>query len=182
MQDQLKTLLSESKGKGSSKVSSAADELQFLMDFNSSITQAAAKSMEHLSEFVFVTMGNLTLVCRDAYMSHLRTGIKHDTITALRTAPLHIPTLFSDAAIKKAEEDIAHFESKNQPGSSRSKGRFQPYECTDRRSDNRSDSRSEKPAWKTTGKMQFKKGKGRPANLFLTTCQGPAVLQMTITL
>ena len=94
MQDQLKTLRSESKGKSSSKVSPAADELPFLMDFNSSITQAAAKSMEHLSEFVFVTMGNLTLVRRDAYMSHLRTGIKHDTITVLRTAPLHIPTLF----------------------------------------------------------------------------------------
>ena len=54
--------------------------LQFLMDFNSSITQAAAKSMEHLSEFVFMTMGNLTLACRDAYMNHLRTVIKPDTL------------------------------------------------------------------------------------------------------
>ena len=30
----------ESKGKGSAKVSSAIEELQFLMDFNASITQA----------------------------------------------------------------------------------------------------------------------------------------------
>ena len=164
MQDQLKILRSESKGKGSSKLSSAADELQFLMDFHSSITQAAAKLMEHLSQFVFVTIGNLTLVRRDAFMSHVRTGIKHDTINALRTAPLHIPTLFSDAGIKKAEEDIAQFESKNQSGSSRSKGRFHPYESTDKRSDNRSDSRSERPAWKTIGERQFKKGKGRSAN------------------
>ena len=71
MQDQLKTIRSDSKGKNSSKVSLAVDELQFLMDFNSSITQATAKSMEHLSEFVFITMGNLTLARRDTYLSHL---------------------------------------------------------------------------------------------------------------
>ena len=31
------------------------------MNFNASITQAAAKAMEHLTDFVFITMGNLTL-------------------------------------------------------------------------------------------------------------------------
>ena len=61
MQEQMKTIRTESKGKGSARVSSALDELQFLMDFNVSITQAAAKTMEHLSEFVFISMGNLTL-------------------------------------------------------------------------------------------------------------------------
>ena len=96
MKDQLKVLKAESKGKGSTKVPTAADVLNYLMDFNSSITQAAAKSMEHLSEFIFITVGNLTLVRRDAYLSHLRTGIKPDTLTALRTAPLHISTLFPD--------------------------------------------------------------------------------------
>ena len=64
MKDQLKILKAENKGKGSCKASAAAEELTYLMDFNSSITQAAAKSMEHLSEFVFVTMGNLTLPFR----------------------------------------------------------------------------------------------------------------------
>ena len=92
MKDQLKALKSEQKGKGSVKASPAVEELQYLLDFNASISQAAAKSMEHLSEFVFITMGNLTLVRRDAYLSHLRTGIKQDTLTALRTAPLHIST------------------------------------------------------------------------------------------
>ena len=82
------------------------------MNFNSSITQAAAKTMEQLSEFIFISMGNLTLARRDAYMSHLRTGIKPDTLTALRTGPLHIPILFPDSAIKRVEEDIAQFESK----------------------------------------------------------------------
>ena len=100
MKDQLKVLKSENKGKGSTKGSTAADELHYLLDFNSSIAQVATKSMEHLSEFVFITMGNLTLVRRDAYLSHLRTGIKPDTLTALRTAPLHISTLFPDSTIK----------------------------------------------------------------------------------
>ena len=91
------------KGKGSTKASTAAEELNYLVDF-SSITQAAAKSMEHLLEFIFITMGNLTLVRRDAYLSHLKTGIKPDTLTALRSAPLHISTLFPDSVIKRAEE------------------------------------------------------------------------------
>ena len=51
----------ESKGTGSSKSSGTMDKLQHLMDFNSSITQASAKTMEHLSEFGFISMGNLTL-------------------------------------------------------------------------------------------------------------------------
>ena len=116
MKDQLKTLRAESKGKGSAKGSPAADELHYLLDFNSSITQVAAKSMEHLSEFVFITMGNLTLVRRDAYLSHLRTGIKPDTLTALRTAPLHLSTLFPDSTIKRAEEDIAQLKQKDTLG------------------------------------------------------------------
>ena len=94
MQSQLKTIRSESKGKASKKVSDASDELQFFMNFNSSITQAAAKTMEHLTDFAFITMGNSTLAQRDAYLSHLKHGIKPDTFAALRTAPLQIGTLF----------------------------------------------------------------------------------------
>ena len=144
MQEQLKTVHSESKGKGSFKVSSANEELQFLMDFNASITQAAAKTMEHLTEFVFISMGNLTLARRDAYLNHLKSGIKPDTVAAHRTRP----TLFPDSVIKRAEEEIAHYESKGQ-ASSRSKGRYHPYERTEKRSDKRSDnSKGDRPAWK----------------------------------
>ena len=53
--------------------------IKYLMDFNSSITQAAAKTMEHLSEFVFISMGKLTLV----YLTHVKSGIKPDTVAAL---------------------------------------------------------------------------------------------------
>ena len=91
----LKTVQLESKGKGSTKSSEALDELQHLMEFNSSITQSAAKAMEHLTEFVFVTMGNLTLVRRDAYLSHVKNGIKHDTLAAFSQ------TLLSRRLMKK---------------------------------------------------------------------------------
>ena len=107
MQVQLKVVRGESKGKGSTKASEATEELQFLMEFNSSITQAAAKAMEHLTDFVFITMGNLNLTRCDAYLNHVKNGIKPDTLAALRTAPLHISTLFPDTAIKRAEEEIA---------------------------------------------------------------------------
>ena len=170
MKDQLKILNAENKGKGSTKASTAAEELNYLMDFNSSITQAAAKSMEHLSEFVFITMGNLTLIRRDAYLSHLRTGIKPDTLTALRSAPLHISTLFPDSVIKRAE-DIAQLESKGHAGFSQNKGRYHPYERQDKRSVNR-DSRSEKPAWKTIGRKQFRRGRGRTTTFSSRTAKG----------
>ena len=69
MNAQLKVIRSENKGKVSNKLSEAAEELQFLTEFNSSITQAAAKAMEHLTDFVFLTMGNITLTRRDSYLS-----------------------------------------------------------------------------------------------------------------
>ena len=115
------------------------------MDFSTSITQAAAKTMERLTEFNFIYMGNLTLACRDAYLKHLKSGIKPDTVAALRTAPLHIPTLFLDSVINRAEEEIDHFENKGQ-ASSHSKGRYHPYECTEKKLDKRSDNKGDRPA------------------------------------
>ena len=171
MKEQLKVLKAQNKGKGSAKVYPAIDELHYLLDFNASILQAAAKLMEHLSDFVFITMGNLTLVCRDAYLSHLRTGIKQDTLTALRTSPLHLSTLFPNATIKRAEEDIAQFESKGQSTSGHGKGRYHPYECPEKKSGNR-DSRADKPAWKTIGKRQYRKGKGRSASFSSRPAKG----------
>ena len=65
MQSQLKAIRVEHKGKSASKLLTATEELQFLMDFNSSICQAIAKSVEHLTDFVFVNMANVTLLRRD---------------------------------------------------------------------------------------------------------------------
>ena len=50
--------------------------------------------------------------------------------------------------------------SKGHAGGSNNKGRYHPYERQDKRPVNR-DSRSEKPAWKTIGMKQFKRGQGR---------------------
>ena len=174
MQSQIKTIRSEGKGKGSSKVSEATDELQFLMDFNANISHATAKAMEHLTEFVFFTMGNLTLARRDAYLNHLKNGIKPDTFAALRTGPLHIPTLFPESAIKWAEEEIAHFDSKSQPAasSSRAKARFHPYERQERKQEGRSEFKQERPAWKNIGKRQFRKPKGRNSNFSSRSAKG----------
>ena len=86
MHSQLKAIRSElNKGKCSSKVSNAVEELQYLANFNSSISQAMAKTMEHLSVFVFVTVANSTLARRYTYLSHLKAGIKPDTLALLRT-------------------------------------------------------------------------------------------------
>ena len=59
MQSQIKAIKTESKGKSAAKASAAMEELQYLVNFNSSICQAMAKSMEHLTDFVFVNMSIL---------------------------------------------------------------------------------------------------------------------------
>ena len=119
----------ESKGKSSTKSSEALDELQHLIEFNSSITKSAAKAMEHLTDFVFVTMENLTLVRRDSYLSHVKNGIKHDTLAALRPGPLQFSTIFPGLCHKKAEEEITYYDSKGQLAIIlKGKGHFHPYE------------------------------------------------------
>ena len=163
MQTQLKIIRSESKGKTSKKVSEASDELQFLMNFNNSITQAAAKAMEHLTDFVFVTMGNVTLARRDSYLSHIKNGVKSDTLAALRSAPLQLGTLFPDAVIKRAEEEIALHDSKNQSSTAyaRGKNHFHPYERVDKKFEGRAEVKQDRPAWKNIGQRQFRRGRGK---------------------
>ena len=164
MQSQLRSLQTDCKGKGAAKSANTLDELKYLMEFNSSITQAAAKTMEHLSEFVFISMGNLTLARRDAYLTHVKSGIKPDTVAALRTAPLHISTLFPDSVIKRAEEEISHYESRGQASGSRGKARFHPYDRPDKKSDRRQDKKGDKPAWKNIGKGRYRKPRGKASN------------------
>ena len=164
MQEQFKLVCSKSKGKSLSKMSTAMEEMQYLMNFNSSICQAAAKTMEHLTEFVFISMGNLTLARQDSYLTHIKTRVKADTLAGLRTAPIHIATLFPDHLIKKAEEEIVHFESKGQSSSKKSKGRYHPYERPDRKAHRKSSFKQDKPSWKNIGKAQHKTSRGKAAH------------------
>ena len=40
-------------------------------------------------------MANITFARHDSYLDHLKSGIKHDTLAAVRTAPIHLGSLFS---------------------------------------------------------------------------------------
>ena len=152
MNNQLKAVKVESKGKAAAKVSSAVDELQFLLDFNSSVCQAMAKSMEHLTEFIFVTMADTTLLRRDSYLAYFKAGVKADTLNALRTAPLHLDTLFPDNVVKSAEEDITSFD-KGRSASVYNGWRYHRYE----RQDSMSDKQQDRPAWKNLSRTQHRK-------------------------
>ena len=91
-----------------------------------------AKSMEHLTEFIFVTMANTTL---------LRRG-----------APLHLDTLFLDNIVKRAEDDITSFD-KGRSASVYKGRRYHPYE----RQDSRSEKYQDRPAWKNLSRTQHRK-------------------------
>ena len=182
VQEQLKILHAElGKGKSSSKAQNALDELHYLTSFNQNVSFAMGKSLQHLSDFTFTQMANLTLVCRDSYLEHLKPGVKPDTFSALRNCPLNGYALFPDAVIRKAEEDIAQHETAkrtSQPGSGcggfagsnkRGQNRFQPYSTGWRNQDSmKSSSNSGKdiPAWKSFGGRGRQRGKGRggPSN------------------
>ena len=170
MVSQLKLIQSvTSKGKSASKITQAADELDFLVTFNCSITQAMARTMQDLSEGVFVNMTNLTLARRDSYLDFLKTGIKPDTLTSLRTAPLHLSALFPDHIISKAEEEIRHFEDKRTAGPSHRKPqRFHPYSQPQRQQQD-TDRKQGLPAWKQLGNRRRgqRSHRGRGASSFV---------------
>ena len=76
--------------------------------------------MQHLADIIFVQMGNITLLRRDAYLDQLKTGIKPDTWCALCNSPLTCSGLFPDDMVSRAEEEIAKTENERrttQPGS-----------------------------------------------------------------
>ena len=87
MATQLKTLRLDSKGKSSEKMKQAVNELEYLTTFNRSISQAMARTMQDLSEGVFINMVNFTLARRDSYLDYLHAGVKQDTVNTLRTSP-----------------------------------------------------------------------------------------------
>ena len=54
----------------------------------------------------------MTLVRRDSYLSLEKSGLKQDTLYALRQVPLDLPMLFLESVLKRAGEDIRKFEDK----------------------------------------------------------------------
>ena len=178
VQEHLKSLQAElSKGKSSSKAQASLDELHYLASFNQNVSFAIGKSLQHLSDFIFVQMANLTR--RDSYLENLKAGVKPDTFSALRNCPVNGYALFPDAIIRTAEDEITHFENvrrTSQPGSGRGgfaggfkkqqqQGRFQPYPTNWTKSQDtaRSGGQSGKdmPAWKSFGGRGRARGRGR---------------------
>ena len=117
MSSQLKSLhLDSFKGKSSERMKQAVDELDYLVTFNWSISQAMARTMQDLSEGAFICMANFTLAHRDSYLEYLPAGVKQDTLTALRTSPVHLHSHFPDQLITKAEEEICRSEERRSSG------------------------------------------------------------------
>ena len=68
-------------------------------------------------------MANLTLMRRASFLEQLKQGVKPDTFSALRNCPLNGYALFPDAVIRKAEGEIAQYETvKRTPQPARARG------------------------------------------------------------
>ena len=133
------------------------------------------KAMQHLAAILFVQMENIT---RDAYLDHLKQGIKPDTWCALHNSPLNSSGLFLDDMIHRAEEEIAKSETERratQPRSghgwyrSRKQNRYQPYQggwnCNQESSRSAPTAQdSEVPAWRSFGRNRNNRGLGRGAS------------------
>ena len=109
------------------------------------------RTIQHLSDFV--SMANFRLARRDTYLAHLRSGIKPDTLAALRFAPLDLATLFRAVPYKRVKM-TAQYENKGYSGSSsHKKGRCNSYE------------RPGQPAWITISPCgHSKKGQGNTSS------------------
>ena len=118
MASQLKTLRLDSKSKSSEKMKQAVNELEYPTTFKRSISQAMARTMQDLSEGVFINMANFTLARRDSYLDYLHSGVKQDTVHALQTSPVHLNALFPDQLIAKTEEEISKNEERRSTGTS----------------------------------------------------------------
>ena len=146
----LKTLrVDKSKGKSAERMQQAIEELEYLVTFNRSITQAMQRTMQDLSDGVFISIANLTLARRDSYLEFVCGGVNPDTLTALCTGPVHLHSLFPDSLLVKAEDEISCSEERHSSGSAHRKpGRFHPYASSSARSTQQPDRKPTTPAWK----------------------------------
>ena len=58
----------KAKGKAAERTQQAVEELEYLLSFNRSISQAMQHTMQDLSQGVFISMANLTLVTWSSYV------------------------------------------------------------------------------------------------------------------
>ena len=89
MATQLKTLHLDSKAKSSEKMKQAVNEQEYLTTFNRS--QTMARTMQDLSEGVFINMENFTRAPRDSYLDYLHAGVRQDTANVSGTSQRTVP-------------------------------------------------------------------------------------------
>ena len=77
-----------------------------------SISQVMASTMQDLSEGIFISVANFTVARRDSYLECLHAGVKQHTLTSLRTAPVHLQSLFQDQFLIRAEKEVARSEER----------------------------------------------------------------------
>ena len=135
------------KGKASERTQQAVEKLKYLVTFNRSISQTMQRTMQDLSEGVFISMANLTLARRDSYLEYLHGGVKQGTLTALSTALVHMTSLFPDQLLVKAKDEISHSEERRSSGSSHRKpGHFHLYASLTSKPAHQPDRKSTVPA------------------------------------
>ena len=122
----------KSKDKSSDKVHQAAEEVDYLITFNWSITPAMSQTMQDLSESVFINAANLSLAGWDSYMDYLQAGIKQDTPSVLRTTTLIMSALFLDHLISKTEDICQHEDKRSARPSHKKSQPFYPYRQSSR--------------------------------------------------
>ena len=161
------------KGKAPKEVSSALSYLRDFMAFHQRVSVAMGMALQHLADSLFVRLSNLVLLRRDAYLDHVKTGVKQDTMNHLRNAPLFRYGLFPDAAIVTAEQEIHKHESSSvaqgpglgapQHTSWRGAPRYRPYECRDEKSSGSTDQSSQQQQpWRQFSRSRSR-GRGRGA-------------------
>ena len=172
MSTQLKSLhVDKGKGKSSERMQQAVDELEYLVTFNRSISQAMARTMQDLSEGVFISLANFTLVRRDSYLDYLHAGVKQDTLTALRAALVHLQSLFPDQLLIKAEDVVARSEERRSSSQSHRKpSHFHPYASNDKLS-HQPDRKSSVSAWKQIRERQ-QNSRGKPSTFSQKLAKG----------
>ena len=85
-----------------------------------------ARTMQDLSEGVYISVANFTLPGCDTFLEYLHAGVKQDTLTALRTAPIHLQSLFPDRLLIKAEEEVTRSEERRSSSHFNRKRAFSP--------------------------------------------------------
>ena len=144
------------------------------VNFCGRLTKSAAGCFRDLSEQVFVNHGNLILLRRDAFLDTVKAGITPDTLSKLRTSPVHTEWLFTEEAISKADAELkaADKPSSSRPQSQKSQNRYHPYKDQGRRDDRSNRDKPKSDAWKRYGKRNDNRNTGQPKSTVSKPARG----------